>query len=461
MWRSSTRRSCTSAGSSGCSSASATGGRSRCSSGSRSTRGSTRCAVTGRRRRASCPRRCAWCSRPTSIPPISTSLRSVVSGTAPLDPADADAFAAKYGVPVLVSYAATEFGGGVAGWNLADHRAFWAAKRGSVGRAHAGCELRVVEPETGEPLGPGRRGPARGEGRPARRRRLGAHHRPGPHRRRRVRLDPRPRRPGDHPRRLQGAARGRARRARAPPRRARRSRGESARRAARRGARRGRRAARRGRRHGQAATTSSTHAAGAARPLRAPDRDPRRRRTAAHRLGQGRPRRRRRPVRRRRLARPDRWTCATPTTTRPSARRSARGSTTRCPRTARRPRPATGPRAAPTTPVAAAAARRRVRGPRLAGGVRRPGPADHRSSSSTSRSTRARTRRTSASTSSARMHAGPTLIAEGTDEQRRVPPPAHPPGRERVVSGVLGAGGRARTSRRCARGRCGSATSTS
>ncbi len=82
------------------------------------------------------------------------SLRSVVSGTAPLDPADADAFAAKYGVPVLVSYAATEFGGGVAGWNLDDHRAFWAEKRGSVGRAHAGCELRVVEAETGEPLGP-------------------------------------------------------------------------------------------------------------------------------------------------------------------------------------------------------------------------------------------------------------------------------------------------------------------
>ena len=56
-------------------------------------------------------------------------------------------------MPVLISYGATEFGGGVAGWNLADHRAFWAAKRGSVGRAHAGCELRVVDPD-GDPLGP-------------------------------------------------------------------------------------------------------------------------------------------------------------------------------------------------------------------------------------------------------------------------------------------------------------------
>jgi acyl-CoA synthetase (AMP-forming)/AMP-acid ligase II len=80
-------------------------------------------------------------------------LRSVVCGTAPLDPDDADAFFARFGVPVLVSYAATEFGGGVAGWNVADHAAFWTTKRGSVGRAHPGCELRVVDPETGAVLG--------------------------------------------------------------------------------------------------------------------------------------------------------------------------------------------------------------------------------------------------------------------------------------------------------------------
>ena len=82
-----------------------------------------------------------------------SSLRSVVSGTAPLSPDDADAFFTRYGVPVIISYGATEFGGGVAGWNLADHEAWWSTKRGSVGRAHAGCELRVVDAETGEPLG--------------------------------------------------------------------------------------------------------------------------------------------------------------------------------------------------------------------------------------------------------------------------------------------------------------------
>jgi acyl-CoA synthetase (AMP-forming)/AMP-acid ligase II len=81
-----------------------------------------------------------------------SSIRSVVSGTAPLDPDDADAFTAKYGIPVLVTYAATEFGGSIAGWNLNDHKEFWTAKRGSVGRAHAGCELRVVDPDSGQPV---------------------------------------------------------------------------------------------------------------------------------------------------------------------------------------------------------------------------------------------------------------------------------------------------------------------
>lgn len=78
-----------------------------------------------------------------------SSIRSVVCGTAPLDPADADAFFERYGIPVLVSYGATEFGGGVAGWNLEDHQKFWATKRGSVGRAHPGCELRVVDEKDG------------------------------------------------------------------------------------------------------------------------------------------------------------------------------------------------------------------------------------------------------------------------------------------------------------------------
>ena len=79
------------------------------------------------------------------------SIRAVTSGTAPLSADDADAFTEKYGIPVLTSYAATEFGGGVAGWTLADYQQYWKVKRGSVGRASLGAQLRVVD-ESGTPL---------------------------------------------------------------------------------------------------------------------------------------------------------------------------------------------------------------------------------------------------------------------------------------------------------------------
>ncbi|MCV7434750.1 class I adenylate-forming enzyme family protein [Mycolicibacterium bacteremicum] len=81
------------------------------------------------------------------------SVRVVTSGTAPLAAEDADAFAEKFGIPVLTSYAATEFGGGVASWTLTDHERFWTSKRGSVGRANPGARLQVVDEGGGE-LGP-------------------------------------------------------------------------------------------------------------------------------------------------------------------------------------------------------------------------------------------------------------------------------------------------------------------
>lgn len=84
-------------------------------------------------------------------------VQVVTSGTAPLSADDADAFTARFGIPVLTSYAATEFGGGVAGWTLADHREFWNRKRGSVGRANAGAQLRIVD-ENGTPQPAGRDG---------------------------------------------------------------------------------------------------------------------------------------------------------------------------------------------------------------------------------------------------------------------------------------------------------------
>lgn len=82
-------------------------------------------------------------------------LRSLVSvgcGTAPLDPALADAFTERYGVAVLVSYGATEFPGGTVGWTLEDHRAFWQHKKGSAGRPRPGIEIRIVDADTGDVL---------------------------------------------------------------------------------------------------------------------------------------------------------------------------------------------------------------------------------------------------------------------------------------------------------------------
>jgi long-chain acyl-CoA synthetase len=90
----------------------------------------------------------------SNLPPEDlASIRAVTSGTAPLSADDSDAFTRKYGMPVLTSYAATEFGGGVAGWTLGDHQKYWQAKRGSVGRANTGAQLRVVA-DGGLPLGP-------------------------------------------------------------------------------------------------------------------------------------------------------------------------------------------------------------------------------------------------------------------------------------------------------------------
>jgi acyl-CoA synthetase (AMP-forming)/AMP-acid ligase II len=86
-----------------------------------------------------------------------SSIRAVTSGTAPLSAEDADAFTAKFGIPVLTSYAATEFGGGVAGWTLADYQKYWQDKRGSVGRATLGAQLRVVD-DDGVALGPDQSG---------------------------------------------------------------------------------------------------------------------------------------------------------------------------------------------------------------------------------------------------------------------------------------------------------------
>ncbi len=86
------------------------------------------------------------------------SLRSLISGTAPL-PADlVDAFFDKYGIPICSNYGATEFAGAVAGWTIDDFRTFWKEKRGAVGRVHGDIEARVVDPDSGDILAAGNEG---------------------------------------------------------------------------------------------------------------------------------------------------------------------------------------------------------------------------------------------------------------------------------------------------------------
>ncbi|MCE4071492.1 MULTISPECIES: class I adenylate-forming enzyme family protein [Pseudomonas] len=90
------------------------------------------------------------------VPPEKlASLLAIRTGSSPLDPAMAEEFERIYGFPLLDTYGATEFAGAVAGWTLKDHRLYSKDKRGSVGRAQPGCELRVVSAEDGSVLGTG------------------------------------------------------------------------------------------------------------------------------------------------------------------------------------------------------------------------------------------------------------------------------------------------------------------
>ena len=63
-----------------------------------------------------------------------SSLVSVWSGTAPVRSDERDAFSAKYGIPVLGNYGATEFCGAIASWSLDDYRAYFSSHSHAVGR---------------------------------------------------------------------------------------------------------------------------------------------------------------------------------------------------------------------------------------------------------------------------------------------------------------------------------------
>jgi long-chain acyl-CoA synthetase len=86
------------------------------------------------------------------------SFRTFGTGAAPLDPTVQRAFEAHYGIPILLSYGATEFVGPVTAMTPALHAEWGEKKFGSVGRSLPGSQLRVVDPETGTVLPPGEEG---------------------------------------------------------------------------------------------------------------------------------------------------------------------------------------------------------------------------------------------------------------------------------------------------------------
>ena len=86
------------------------------------------------------------------------SIRTLGTGAAPLDPTVQQAFEARYGIPILLSYGATEFVGPVTAMTAGLHAEWGQKKFGSIGRALPGAQLRIVDPETGEVLPPGQEG---------------------------------------------------------------------------------------------------------------------------------------------------------------------------------------------------------------------------------------------------------------------------------------------------------------
>jgi long-chain acyl-CoA synthetase len=76
-------------------------------------------------------------------------------GMGPVDPVLRRQFEAKYGIPILPCYGATEFVGAATAMTLDDHVKYGEAKFGSVGRGVRGVTLRIRDQETGEILKPG------------------------------------------------------------------------------------------------------------------------------------------------------------------------------------------------------------------------------------------------------------------------------------------------------------------
>lgn len=82
------------------------------------------------------------------------SLRSFSTGAAPLDPDTQHRFEKAYGIPVLQTYGATEFGGPVTAMTPQLRDRFGADVAGSVGLPFGGAKLRIRSADTGDLAAP-------------------------------------------------------------------------------------------------------------------------------------------------------------------------------------------------------------------------------------------------------------------------------------------------------------------
>lgn len=86
------------------------------------------------------------------------SLTFLISASGPLDPETRDEFEAKYGIPIVLAYGATEFAGSLCAWTPEMQQEFGSAKRNTVGRPLPDVQLRIVDPDTGVELAAGEPG---------------------------------------------------------------------------------------------------------------------------------------------------------------------------------------------------------------------------------------------------------------------------------------------------------------
>ena len=86
------------------------------------------------------------------------SLQFFSTGAAPLDPRVQKAFEERFGIPVLLSYGATEFGGPVCAMTPELYVRYGKTKFGSVGKPFGGAEIRVVHSETKDIVDAGQEG---------------------------------------------------------------------------------------------------------------------------------------------------------------------------------------------------------------------------------------------------------------------------------------------------------------